>query len=247
MKCLYTLIFLAFWSQIYGQTFFTTDYIALAVPQHYDGDIYYMNLETLTQEVRPMSTIPNNSELLSSFPNLVSNVTVYQVEKDGGLTIGGIGISAKNEIYQVIYDFSQTQTLVSEEDGKPKSVLIGVGVRMVAKVKTRKAGINLTNPFSLVANSKNISGSLEVRVIGLASSKINDLIPTTTDLSPASISVALQSIATIKTQMYGEETIVTPQYIAFNMGDEALKRNNLEINKLNTFEPEEESTSRKGN
>ena len=163
MRCLQILIFLAFWGQISGQTFFTTDYIALAVPQHYDGDIYYMNLETLKQEVRSMSTIPNNSNLLSSFPNLVSNVTVYQVEKDGGLTIGGIGISAKNQIYQVIYDFSQTQTLVSEEDGKPKSVLIGIGVRMVAKVKTRKAGEVITLDYIRDNRKESVKATLVLR------------------------------------------------------------------------------------
>ncbi len=119
--------------------------------------------------------------------------------------------------YEVFYDFTQTQTIIELQDGKPvKSALIGIGVRMVAKVRTKKKGINLTNPFSLSANAKKIQGSLEVRVIGIGSKKINDLIPTTTDLSTASISVALQSVASIKSHIYDTETIVIPQYIAYS-------------------------------
>ena len=146
----------------------------------------------------------------------------------GELSILGVGISAKNETYQVIYDFSQTQTLISDSDSNYESILVGVGVRMVAKIKTKKAGINLSSPFSLVADIKKIEGSLEVRVSGIGSQKINGLIPTTSDLSPASISNALQAVATIKSHIYDTETIINPQILAYSIRDQKL---NADANK----------------
>lgn len=212
-----------------AQVFFTSDYIALTVPQHYDGTIWYINNDTIP-EVKQVSAIKNNSELLRSFPNSVSNVTVYKVASNGELKFAGIGISGKNEVYQVIYDFSQTQTVVWDNDnGVEESVLVGVGVRMVAKVKTKKAGINLSSPFSLVANTEKVEGSLEVRVTGISSRKINELIPTTTDLSPSSISVALQAVATIKSHIHDKETIITPQYLAYNKIDKTVKKEDIKV------------------
>lgn len=211
-----------------AQTFFTTDYIALTVPQHYDGTIWYIN-DSSIPEIKDVSTIENNSGLLKSFPNSVSNVTVYKVSADGELKFAGIGISGKNEVYQVIYDFSQTQTIIWNENEVDQSVLVGVGVRMVAKVKTKKAGINLSSPFSLVANAEKVEGSLEVRVTGISSRKINELIPTTTDLSPSSISVALQAVATIKSHIHDDDTVITPQYLAFNRAENSIKQSEIKL------------------
>ena len=176
---------------------FTSDYVALTTPQQYDGEIYYVESDK-TISIKDIRDLTHDKTLLNSFTNLVSNVTVYEMNVGGELSILGVGISAKNETYQVIYDFSQTQTLISDSDSNYESILVGVGVRMVAKIKTKKAGINLSSPFSLVADIKKIEGSLEVRVSGIGSQKINGLIPTTSDLSPASISNALKAVATIK-------------------------------------------------
>lgn len=195
---------------------FTSDYIALTVPSQYQGEISYIN-DSLFQEFRYIDSLKHNYTLLNSFPNIVSNVTIYHLTEDGELKFAGFGMSGKNEVYQVIYDFTQTQTIDWVDSlGKYKSVLVGVGVRMIAKVKTKKAGINLASPMSLAANIDKIEGSLEVRVTGIVSKTINEIIPTTTDLSTSSISAALQAVATIKSHIYDENTIITPQYLAYN-------------------------------
>ena len=206
---------------------FTSDYVALTTPQQYDGEIYYVESDK-TISIKDIRDLTHDKTLLNSFTNLVSNVTVYEMNVGGELSILGVGISAKNETYQVIYDFSQTQTLISDSDSNYESILVGVGVRMVAKIKTKKAGINLSSPFSLVADIKKIEGSLEVRVSGIGSQKINGLIPTTSDLSPASISNALQAVATIKSHIYDTETIINPQILAYSIRDQKL---NADANK----------------
>ncbi len=206
--------------EVFPQEIFRSDYIGLAVPQHYPGEFEYYDSTLRTLIVKSNSEVKHDNTLLPSFPNVVSNVTVYSVDDEGGLELFGAGISVANSTYEVFYDFTQTQTITELADnGSTKSALIGVGVRMVAKVRTKKKGFSLTSPFGLTANSKKIKGSLEVRVIGIGSQKINDLIPTTTDLSAASISVALQAVASIKSHIYDEETVVIPQYIAYNLVD----------------------------
>lgn len=62
----------SFWS-LNAQTFFTTDYIALTVPQHYSGTMCHID-ESLKQKIRNVEDLPNNNKLLNSFPNSVSNV-----------------------------------------------------------------------------------------------------------------------------------------------------------------------------
>lgn len=200
----------------------TSDYIALTTPQQYDAEIYFLN-ENKRVEVKNINDLTHDHTILSSFSNLVSTVTVYDMDSKGGLDVMGVGISVKDKRYQVIYDFSQTQTLISDDNDQYESILVGVGVRMVAKIRTTKGGINLSSLIGLVADMNSIEGSLEVRVNGIGSKKINSLVPTTSDLSPSSISTALQAIASIKSHIYDKDTIITPQLIAYSKRDQDLK------------------------
>lgn len=211
---------------------FTSDYIALAVPEHWYGKIYHVDPSTKTISLQQVDSLRHDYSLLDSFTNLVSNVTVYSVKGEGELTIVGAGVSVKGENYQVIYDFSQTQTVKNNGENY-HSFLVGVSVRMVAKFKALKGKVNLSSPFGLVANIEKIKGSLEVRVSGIGSKKINDLIPTTSDLSPSSIATALQAVATIKSHIYDDETIITPQLLAYSKVKQEISNelNNNQFNK----------------
>jgi hypothetical protein len=197
----------------------TTNFISLTVPQAYEGDLGYLNLADVI-EIKKANLVKHDYTYLSSFPNLVSSVTLYQVDKDGSLSLIGNSLSVKNSTYIVIYDYTQTQTIQVNDTNNKISyyALIGVSVRMVARVTTKAAGLNLTNLFGLgmAANNKKVEGSLEVRANGINSLQINSLIPVTTDLSPSSISNALQAVATIKSHIYDKETKITPQFLAFS-------------------------------
>lgn len=231
MKTIFFIPLIAFLSyfKVMGQggLDFTTDYIALTTPFQYDGEIYYLDTNK-KMSIKKVDEIAHDKSLLNSFSNLVSNVTVYEMKGDGELKLVGIGVSGKNSTYQVIYDFSQTQTIFSSDPSfNYSSLLVGVGVRMVAKVKTKKAGINLSSPIGLAANIEHVEGSLEVRVSGIGSQKINGLIPTTSDLSPSSISNALQAISTIKSHIYDNDTIISPQILAYNKKDENITQKSI--------------------
>jgi hypothetical protein len=197
-----------------------TNFISLTVPQDYQGELNYLNSSNLIVK-KKAGEVPHDTSYLASFPNLVSSVTLYQVDKGGTLTLTGNSLSDKNSTYIVIYDYTQTQTIQVNDTATRLNcyALIGISVRMVARVNTKSAGINLANLFGLgiAANSNKLTGSLEVRVNGVNSQQINSAIPVTTDLSPASISNALQSVATIKSHIYDASTKITPQFLAFSL------------------------------
>lgn len=197
-----------------------TNFISLTVPQDYQGELNYLDSNNLVVR-KKAGEVPHDITYLASFPNLVSSVTLYQVDKGGTLTLTGNSLSDKNSTYIVIYDYTQTQTIHVNDTVIRLNcyALIGISVRMVARVNTKTAGINLANLFGLgiAANSNKLTGSLEVRVNGVNSQQINSVIPVTTDLSPASISNALQSVATIKSHLYDASTKVTPQFLAFSL------------------------------
>lgn len=206
-------------SSVSNQSLFSTNFVSLTVPQDYQGEISYLNA-TNTIEKKKVGQIIHDYTLLGSFPNLVSSVTMYQVDENGSLSLLGNSLTVKNSTYLVIYDYAQTQTIHLKDSAEKLNyfALVGVSVRMVARINSKSAGINLTDIFSLgaAASRSKVSGSLEVRVNGVNSQQINSVIPVTTDLSPSSISNALQAVATIKSHLYDSSTKITPQFLAFN-------------------------------
>jgi hypothetical protein len=211
--------------------FNSTDFISLTVPTIYEGDISYIDESLRTKKHVDVNSVKHDKTLLNSFPDIVASVTVYKINTGGSVTLLGNSVSTKNETYKVIYDFSQTQTI--QEDKIKKSV--GIAIRMIAEVTTEKKGLILTDIFDIGFNAEKekLTGSLTVRSIGLSSQKVNQSIPTTTDLSPASIATALQSVATIKSSIYDSETYIIPHIIGFSVGGNTeMESVEEEINKM---------------
>lgn len=196
--------------------FSTSTLISLPVPQHFDGKINYLDQNSKIS-IQDIGAVTHDNSLLLSFPNVVSSVTIYQVDQSGSLSLFGNSLSAKNSVYEVIYDYTQTQSI---ELDNHTFVLVGISVRMVAKVQTKSQGINLSSieGLGIAATNNKISGSLEVRSVGISWDKLNTSIPVTTDLSPASISNALQTVATIKSHIYDSDVKITPQFLAVSQG-----------------------------
>jgi len=213
----------------------STNYISLTVPQNYAGEISYLNSSDKIEKQK-VDDVKHDNSLLPSFPNLVSTVTLYQVDQDGSLSLLGNSLSAKKSTYIVIYDYTQTQTIQITDASTSLNyyALIGVSVRMVARVTTKTAGINLANLFGLgiAANNKKVTGSLEVRANGINSQQINEIIPVTADLSQSTIANALQAVATIKSHIYDAGTKITPQFLAFSVVGNSADKANFKFREL---------------
>jgi hypothetical protein len=220
----------------------STSYISLSIPQNYEGEFWFLDTNDNLAK-KKAGEVKHDYTILASFPNLISTVTLYQVDKEGGLALLGSTFSIKNSTYIVIFDYAQTQTIQIPDTASKLNyyALIGIGVRMVARLNTKDSGINLSNLIALgmAASNKKLTGSLEVWSNGISSHLINGVIPVTTDLSPASISNALQAVATVKSHIYDKDTKITPQFLAFSAIGSSDSKNNLEfktlLNKVKSF------------
>jgi hypothetical protein len=201
--------------------FFTTEYSSLTVPQIYHGNVSFINSGTVTSSQQNVDGLKHDNTILPSFPLVISAVTIYQSSASGTLTLASSSVSAKDENYIVLYDFTQTQqlTLPPDANGSIVGGLIGISVRMTARIHTKKKGINLGNLFGLgiSASQDKLTGSLEVKAFGMSSQKINELIPVPADLSTGTIQNALSAVATIKSHIYDDENKITPLWLAFNI------------------------------
>lgn len=219
-----TTLFLLIINLIYSQPndaniFFTTSYTALTIPQLYHGDLFFLDPTSGTTKKEKTDDLKHDKNLLPSLSLITSAVTIYQSDESGNLTLMGQSISASNSDYVVIYDFSQTQQLSFILDDNMISGLIGVAVRMTAKLHTKKKGINLSNLFGvgIAASQNKLIGSLEVKSYGIESKTVNEIIPVPTDLSTGTIQNALSAVATIKSHIYDPETYITPLWLAYNI------------------------------
>lgn len=206
---------------------YTSDFIAVTVPTIYTKGIMYLDPNDDKLKPKKIQDIPLDSSFLNSLTDITSSVTIYESDTEGSLTLLGNNATLKKSHYIIIYNFSQSQTVKKKVPNINDSIKesIGVAVRMIAQVKVKKKGINISDIFKLgvSASQEKIEGILAVRAIGISSQKVNQAIPTPSDLSPASIATALQSVATIKSHIYDKETKIVPYLIGVGIPAEATK------------------------
>jgi len=150
------------------------------------------------------------------------NETVYSTleKKDGSaeLKFGPAALTGAQGSYTITLDYAKFTTLkynIDQENCAGFSK-VGVGMRITAKIVTFEAGLEVSSLFSLgvAAKAGKLTGQLSIDVIGMESPKITDLITLPVDISEASIQTALQSLSSIKSKMYDEETNLFPQILA---------------------------------
>lgn len=94
---------------------------------------------------------------------------------------------------------------------------VGVGLRLVARIQTKKKGIDLGSILKIgfAANKSQLSGELEVRAIGVTSKEIQNLLPgSLPNLDESSIQRALEAMAAVKTKIHDASTSVQPRIMS---------------------------------
>lgn len=94
-------------------------------------------------------------------------------------------------------------------------VFVGVGVRVVADVKTNEAGVNITGLGVIGgnANGKRLSGTMVAQTLGINGKDIAAAIPIQSSLDSTSVENALVAIGSVKTLLYAEGTSITPRVV----------------------------------
>lgn len=98
-------------------------------------------------------------------------------------------------------------------------VYVGVGIRITANVTVLEGSVNLSGlgPISAAAQANRVSGSLIIQTLGITGSKVTTALPLPSELTPNSIQVAIQSMATIKSALFStdDSVVITPRVVGF--------------------------------
>lgn len=171
----------------------------------------------VTTDIRLLS----NTETLNFLADSWSKVAVSKVDQDGSLTYLTGSMTGEKGRYIVIMDYTKyfIEDLI-EEGKKIGRLRTGVGLRLVADVQTKKTGIDLGGllKIGMAANRQELSGSLEVRAIGVTSNEIDGLLPgMLPTINESAIQNALEVMAAVKAKFRESDTVVSPRHIAIEL------------------------------
>jgi len=146
--------------------------------------------------------------------------TISKVNADGSLTVLNSKISGETGRYTVTFDYAKFTYLYYGDTGSKNEgdgwFRVGIGVRLVSDISTMRRNVDIGSIFAISSGIKNgdISGRMKVLKIGINSKSLNMIIPPPTEISDASLQVAMQAMTTIRAQLYDDETKLTPYKIA---------------------------------
>lgn len=145
------------------------------------------------------------------------NASVEKVETNGNLKYIGSGITGESGHYRINIDYTkyhQEDSISSEQ-----STLVGVGVRIKIDVNTNTSGLNVSDLHSVSAafNRKKLSGSIHVNEIGIISSSLVYITPSSSDLSKDSLEEVRKYMEKIKSVMNDQNTRLKPYVLAIKV------------------------------
>lgn len=177
------------------------------------------NGQIIAKDIRVLS----NTEKLAYLGDTRVVVTLAKVTGSGELSYLTGKITADKGKYVAFMDYANffIDDLTDGQDviGRAR---VGVGLRLVARVATKKRGIDLGSILKIgfAANKSELSGELEVRAIGVTSKEIQNLLPgSLPNLDESSIQRALEAMAAVKTKIYNSETSVQPRIMAVALNE----------------------------
>lgn len=158
-------------------------------------------------------------EMLAKFADSRSMISVARKGRDGKLTFLDASLTAEKGTYVAFMDYTKfyVDDLLDEDGEKIGRGRIGVGLRLVARVVTTKKGIDLGSLLKIgfAASQKHLTGTMEVRAIGITSDDIDPLLPGILPaVDEASIQSALESMAAVKAKIWDDNTTLSPRVIA---------------------------------
>ncbi len=162
-----------------------------------------------------------SSDINNLLPNHSASVVTYKRDLMLGLSYLPASVSAEKGEYRVVMDYIKYRDeIITDANGKYLgNGRVGVGLRLVADLKTSKANLDLGSLALIGLNAKlgYLKGSLYVNVIGVDSQDVTNLIPLSSVIDETAIQNALQSLAAIKSKIHDPSTTLTPHIVAVNI------------------------------
>jgi hypothetical protein len=98
-------------------------------------------------------------------------------------------------------------------------VAVGVGLRAEASFFSNEANAKIADIVNIGASAQTnqISGTMAFQTMGIESKAISDALPIPSQLSASTVQNALQTMATVKANIYSQETKVVPQIVGIEI------------------------------
>lgn len=182
-----------------------------------DGVLYPKEIKVMTSD-----------EIFQFLNNETVLVSIGQVNSEGGISYLPVTISTKNSSYKVTMDYMKFATLAEvRDDGSFIGFRrVGIGLRLITLLTANESGINIGDLSSLgmAAKQGSIKGTMMIEVVGIKSKEVTTLLPLPSEINQTTIQNAMQALATIKSKIYDEETMLFPQVMAIKPDSTSRKR-----------------------
>lgn len=169
-----------------------------------------------------------SDEIFQFLNNETVLVSIGQVNAEGGISYLPVTISTKHSSYKVTMDYMKFATLAEvREDGSFIGFRrVGVGLRLITLLTADESGINIgdLSSIGIAAREGSIKGTMMIEVVGIKSREVTTLLPLPSEINQTTIQNAMQALATIKSKIYDEETMLFPQVMAIKPDSTSRKR-----------------------
>lgn len=174
----------------------------------------------------------SNEQILNLLSNTHSEISVGKFSENGKVTYLVAEATAEKGTYQVIMDYTPyiVEDAVDPASGmKIGDARVGVGLRLTAKVTTRKANINLGSLLALgvAASLDQLQGTMSVDTIGIRIAGSGGPILSNTTIDETSILKTLEALAVIQSKVADSSTHLDPQVIWVKPISSAFKKDDV--------------------
>lgn len=181
------------------------------------------------------STGEGSNQNLKHLINNAARVSIQEVTQSGEVKYIASGISRKGSYYHATIDYIKYHSssiripidkpiLDGAENNFSQSrivlgVAVGVGLRAEASFYSEESGAKIADIVNIGASAQEnkISGTMAFQTMGVESKAISDALPIPSQLSSATVQHALQTMATVKANIYSKDTNVVPQIVGIEI------------------------------
>lgn len=190
--------------------------VPVAMPSKVDTVRMYDSGSKTFKEV-PIAILTKD-QIRNLLSNSSSKMTIEKKDASGRFNYIVLGSTLQKGEYKVTYDFTNSFNQQFElREGVETLGEFGVGVRLIAEVKTRSNAVDVNGLIPLIINAKNnkLSGSLKYNIYGIKHPKINTSVPAILNLNEDSIQKAFDAIAIARVLVDLDETTLEPNLLSY--------------------------------
>ncbi len=145
------------------------------------------------------------------------NVWNYETKKPGPVEIVHPTVLAQEK-----YQLGSARYTVTHADPSDASyhkfsipLYIGVGLRVTSNVTAAKAKVDISGLAAIGggAEAQALSGSLVVQTLGINGKSVASAMPIHSELNRTTVATAITAIASVKAQLYSDETFLQPRVL----------------------------------